>query len=319
VGRSPPIRSIDRGTLRGSRTPRDGPPRAKPAAPHAFTPADEDAGARESYEDAALYDFEYRRRRADVNFYRRIAQEQRESSLSRGAEVSPILELACGTGRLTAPLLRDGHTVIGLDHSAAMLARAAWRLRRLGPTRRRRALLVRGDMRAIGFAPRFGLVLCAFHSLQHLVEKQDLLACLRGAAASLAPRGWLAFDLLPPDPDWIQRDPERRWARTVFRHPVTGQRLAYSTNHRFDAERKTLHVRLYYQPLDGRGRPAGREWVHRLCHRQLEPDEVASLLDASGMEIIARFGGFDGRPFTESSPTNERVEQHIYVARLRRK
>ena len=105
----------------------------------------------------------------------------------------------------------------------------------------------------------------------------------------------------------------------MFRHPVTGQRLAYSTNHRYDAERKTLHVRLYYQPLDGRGQPTGRERVHRLCHRQLDPDEVTSLLDASGLEIIARFGGFDGRPFTESSPTNERVEQHIYVARLRRK
>ena len=287
--------------------------------PPAFTPADEEAGARESYQDAALYDFEYRRRRADVNFYRRIAQEQRESSVSRGAGGGPILELACGTGRLTAPLLRDGHTVVGLDHSAAMLARAAWRLARLGPTRRRRALLVRGDMRNIGFAPRFGLAICAFHSLQHLVAEDDLRACLRGVAASLAPRGWLAFDLLPPDPEWIRRDPERRWARTVFRHPVTGQRLAYSTNHRYDAERKTLHVRLYYQPLDARGRPAGRERVHRLCHRQLDPDEVHALLDTSGLEIIARFGGFDGRPFTESSQSNERVEQHIYVARLRRK
>jgi SAM-dependent methyltransferase len=303
-----------------------GRPRRSQAGSHAgrrFTPADEDAGARESYEDAALYDFEYRRRRADVNFYRRIAQEQRESSQSRGTgvhpDVQPILELACGTGRLTAPLLRDGHTVVGLDHSAAMLGRATWRLARLGPTRRRRALLVRGDMRAIGFAPRFGLVLCAFHSLQHLIAEGDLLACLRGAAAALVPGGWLAFDLLPPDPAWIQRDPERRWARTVFRHPVTGQRLAYSTNHRFDAERKTLHVRLYYQPLDSRGRPAGREWVRRLCHRQLDPDEVERLLAASGLQTIARFGGFDGRPFTENSQTNEGVDQHIYVARLRRK
>ena len=291
----------------------------QPRQPPTFTPADEDAGARESYEDAALYDFEYRRRRADVNFYRRIAQEQRENRLGRGREAAPILELACGTGRLTAPLLRDGHTVVGLDHSAPMLARAAWRLGRLGLTRRRRALLVRGDMRSIGFAPRFGLVLCAFHSLQHLTAVDDLRACLRGAAAALAPRGWLAFDLLPPDPEWIQRDPDRRWARTVFRHPVTGQRLAYSTNHRYDAERKTLHVRLYYQPLDGRGQPTGRERVHRLCHRQLDPDEVRGLLDDSGLEIIARFGGFDGRPLTESSQTNERVEQHIYVARLRRK
>src|SRR5687768_160243 len=53
-------------------------------APKRFTTRDEEAGARESYEDAVLYDFEYRRRRADVNFYRRIAEEKRESLLASG-------------------------------------------------------------------------------------------------------------------------------------------------------------------------------------------------------------------------------------------
>src|SRR5690349_8398997 len=33
----------------------------------------------------------------------------------------PILELACGTGRLTIPLARDGHEVVGLDASRTML------------------------------------------------------------------------------------------------------------------------------------------------------------------------------------------------------
>src|SRR3954470_21479976 len=89
-----------------------------------FGVADEEAGARESFEDAALYDFEYRRRRADVTFYRRIDDERREG------EAGPVLDLACGTGRVLVPLLRDGHTVVGVDRSRAMLERAAWRLSR---------------------------------------------------------------------------------------------------------------------------------------------------------------------------------------------
>ena len=36
-------------------------------------PFDLEAGTREHYDDPALYDFEYRRRRADVNHYRRVA------------------------------------------------------------------------------------------------------------------------------------------------------------------------------------------------------------------------------------------------------
>src|SRR5689334_20543920 len=112
------------------------------------------------FHDAALYDWEYRRRREDVRFYRTLADE-------RGG---PILDLACGTGRLMLPLLRDGHVVAGVDAAAPMLARAAARLARLPTAARRRALLVRGDLRALPFAApaRFAFAVAAFHSVQHL-------------------------------------------------------------------------------------------------------------------------------------------------------
>src|SRR4051812_21772048 len=101
------------------------------------------------FEDAALYDWEYRRRRDDVRFYRTLADE-------RGG---PILDLGCGTGRLLIPLVRDGHVVVGLDRSAAMLARAAARRNRLAAPARRRALLVCGDLGQlpVGRRPRFAL------------------------------------------------------------------------------------------------------------------------------------------------------------------
>jgi SAM-dependent methyltransferase len=277
-----------------------------------FTPADEEAGARESVEDAVLYDFEYRRRRADVNFYRRLAEERRgRADLGAG----PVLDLACGSGRILAPLLRDGHTVGAVDRSAAMLSRATWRLSRLSATRRRRALLLRGDMRDLGLAPRFSLVFCAFHSVQHLVDDGDLTRFLAGVRAALLPDGWLAFDLLPPDPAWIHRDPSRRWARTRFRHPGTGQRLVYTTSQRFDADRQALHIQLYYQPVDEAGQPTGEERVVRLCQRQLPPADVSRVLGECGFRVLSTFGGFDGRPL--DGKTGEEVQQHIYIARPR--
>src|SRR5580698_9926130 len=81
-----------------------------------------DAGSREHYADAALYDYEYRRRRADVTFYRELARR-------RGAD--RILELGAGSGRVTVPLARDGRAVVALDQSAAMLAMLAARVARL--------------------------------------------------------------------------------------------------------------------------------------------------------------------------------------------
>ena len=269
---------------------------------------DEAAGAREPFEDAALYDFEYRRRRADVNFYRRLVADR----MGFGAP-GPVLDLACGSGRILVPLLRDGHQVVGLDRSPAMLAAAARRVKRLSATRRSRGLIVRADLRAFALRPRFAVALCAFHSVQHLITDGELLRFFRAVGRSLAPGGWLAFDVLPPDPAWLARGDHRRWARTIFRHPSTRERLVYTTDHLYDEKRRALHMRLYYQPVDERGRPRGRERLMRLCHRQLWPADVNQLLARAGFRVFGAFAGFDGRPLPDGDGLP--ADEHIYVAR----
>jgi len=56
--------------------------------------------------------------RADVPFY--VA----EAKSARG----PVLELGCGTGRILFPIARAGCTIVGLDSSREMLARARQKL-----------------------------------------------------------------------------------------------------------------------------------------------------------------------------------------------
>jgi hypothetical protein len=125
--------------------------------------------------------------------------------------------------------------------------------------------------------------------------------------------GWLAFDLLPPDPAWLARDPKRRWGRTTFRHPSTKQRFVYTTSHVYDPASRLLHMSLFYQPVDEKGRPAGAERRVRLCHRQFSPDEVVRLLGLSGFRPIEVFGGFDGRPLTDD-PGGANEQVYVVVA-----
>ena len=234
----------------------------------AITREDETAGATEHFEDAALYDHDYRRRRADVQFYRTLAAEHG----------GPVLDLACGTGRLMVPLLRDGHTVVGLDRAPAMLARAADKIARLSRRERARALLIRADLRHFAFRARFGFAVAAFHSVQHLVSDRDLVAFLRAARRALEPGGWLAFDVFAPARSFLARDENRRWDRTPFRDPTTGKHLIYSINHHLDRRRRALLMRMYYLPVDAHGRAIGPEHVRRLCHRQLARGEVRDLV-----------------------------------------
>lgn len=242
-------------------------------------------GSQHHYEDAPLYDYEYRRRRRDVQFYRALATEHFDGP-------GEILELCCGTGRVTAELCRAGHRVVGLDRSRAMLARAQARLSRLGRAARPRAQLACADMCQFAFSRRFGLVLMTFNSFEHLYTRVEVAACLERVRAHLAPGGRFAFDVQLPDLRWLERDPRKRWARTKFRHPVTGQRLEYSTNHDYDPVSQIVCIRLFYEPLEPG--PVTRTEVVHLSQRKFFPAELEALLAHSGFSIERRFGDFDG-------------------------
>jgi SAM-dependent methyltransferase len=271
---------------------------------------DETAGAKEPFEDAALYDWEYRRRRDDVRFYRMLADE-------RGG---PVLDLGCGTGRLMLPLLGDGHVVVGIDHAPAMLARAAAGVARLPPSRRRCALFVRGDMAQLPLAAsaRFAFAIVAFHGIQHLIGDDELFAMLARVRSALIPGGWLAFDVFAPDPAFLARvvaaGPERRWHRTFFRNPTSGRREVYTATYDFDARRRALLTTFHYQPVDALGRRRGPERHARLCHRQLSPTEVADFLTRAGLQLLQSWGDFHGAPLAAGS-SRARNEQHVYLAR----
>ncbi len=259
-----------------------------------------DRGCHEHYEDAELYDFEYRRRRRDVVFYRSVAAE-----LLGGP--GRVLELACGSGRITAALVRDGHHVVGVDLSGAMLSAAAARVERLGRGASQRLHLVRADMRRFALAARFPLVVMAFNSFEHLYTRVEVAACLERIRAHLEPGGRFVFDVQNPNLRWLARDPHRRWARTVFRHPRTGERMVYTTNHDYDPVSQIALIRLYYGPADG----GGSEKVVHLSQRKFFPAELEALVAHSGFTVEGRYGDFARQPLDGDA------ESQVLVCRSR--
>jgi SAM-dependent methyltransferase len=109
-------------------------------------------------------------------------------ALARAVE-PPVLELGCGTGRVTRAIMAAGRPVTGLDRSSAMLAVA----RRYAPDLP--IDWVQGDMRAFDLGRTFGLVCIPFRGFMHLATDTDrrrALACIR---AHLEPGGLLAFNV----------------------------------------------------------------------------------------------------------------------------
>jgi SAM-dependent methyltransferase len=250
-----------------------------------------DAGTRDHYQDAALYDFEYSDRVDDIRHYRALAREL-------GDHVE-LVELGAGTGRISIPLARDGHAVTAIDACEPMLARLRDTVERLALAGGVTPML--GDMRELALPDAaFDLVIAPFNALMHLYTWADLLACFREAHRILRPGGTFAFDVQMPDLEWLRWDPEVRHAVTRFVHPTTREKLVYSTNHNYDPATQICHIRIYYDDAPSSGRrfvpPAiPRRLVH-LAHRQIFPEELRMLVATCGLELRSLTADFQDRP-----------------------
>ena len=262
-----------------------------------------DAGSREHYADAALYDYEYRRRRADVTWYRELAQRRKPGR---------ILELGAGSGRVTIPLARDGHEVVAVDQSPGMLAGLRARIAKLPPAVGKRITVVPGDLCTFSAPGTFALAIAAFNVLEHLYTRGELDACLRRVAQHLAPGGAFAFDVQLPDLGWLMRDPNKRWAKTRFTDPNTGRPTFYSTNHDYDAVNQIALIRIYYDPVDGKG-PSR---IVKLTQRKYFPAELEALVAHAGLRVAERYGDFFWAPLDAGAESQVVVCE---VARARRK
>jgi SAM-dependent methyltransferase len=287
-----------------------------------------DAGTREHYEDAALYDHEYRGRRHDVRWYRRLAAELAEQE---GDASLRILELGCGSGRLLVPLARDGHRVCGVDRSAAMLKACKSRLSKLNARTRARVHILQGDFRSLPLAAeedpsrpgetgRFPLVICPFNGFMHLYTTEDVERCLAEVRRLLAPGGIFALDVVNPDPVWLARNPTRRFARTPFRHPTTGERLVYSTSHAYEPATQVAWIRLYYEPDPRAPSPSmSPSRIVTLAHRLFFPAELDALLHYNGFEVLCHAGGFPAETagVLDGEPLSIVSAEQVICARVR--
>src|SRR5919202_1413424 len=101
----------------------------------------------------------------------------------------PVLELACGTGRVTWPIARAGVPIVGLDLSPAMLRTAESKRDRETPDASRRTRFVRGDMTHFELGEAFALAIIPFRAFQALLTPEAQRSSLPTSQPNLQPGG----------------------------------------------------------------------------------------------------------------------------------
>ncbi len=169
------------------------------------------------FDDGELYDILCQGLDYGIDFYVGLAHEAK----------GPVIEIACGTGRVLLPVLQAGADADGLDLFQPMLDTARRKAAALGFS----PALHRGDMADFRMPRRYDLAMIPFNAFCHMLTTEDQLRCLECVRRCLLPGGLLAFDGAFPGLGWIgaaagparvrRRDhgPAHRADAAMLRHP----------------------------------------------------------------------------------------------------
>jgi SAM-dependent methyltransferase len=227
----------------------------------------------------------------DVAFYRDAAREYGD----------PVLELGCGTGRVTMALAEAGKRITGIDLSERMLERAVRKRAALRVEPRERVHLVQGDMAQFDLGETFRLVIVPFRAFHHLLEVRQQMDCLDCVRKHLAPRGRLILDVFQTDAERMHDPVHHRETLVAEYKTQDGRQVRISERvvafHR--AEQRN-DVEMIFSVLH----PGGRKerlvfaWTLRYFFRY----EIEHLLARCGFKVTALYGNFDRTPVRDESP-----------------
>ncbi|MBX9976886.1 MAG: class I SAM-dependent methyltransferase [Alphaproteobacteria bacterium] len=235
----------------------------------------------DEYSDAERYDAEYGGYACDFDFFLDLLDVFRTHPCD-------ILDLGCGTGRLTFKLAENGHHLTGLDGSVEMLARAQEK------DGRGRIQWVHGDLRAFGLGKTFDLITMTGNTFQALLSDDDQQIMLDCVKKHMKPGSLFAFNTRNPSLEHI-------YNTSKFEHWHT---FKDGENHAVKVSgRQSYNPQTYIMTYETKRQWSNHETLSFLHIRFTPYDALMTLLKSCGFTILNTYSAWDKSPFTEDSPS----------------
>ena len=214
----------------------------------------------------------------------------------------PLLELACGTGRLALRMAAQGYQVTGVDITPEMIAQA----RQKAAERAISVEWVVADARTFHLQKQFPFIYMVGNAWQFFLTREDqeaLLACVR---EHLRPEGCFLFETRNPTPRNLMevRHPEG----DKFTTPDGGQLVVIERQH-YDPMTQIQHYTRHLTFLHPGGQQ--EEKMLRVALRYVFPQEMEALLYYNGFQMRTCYGNWQQEPLTATS------RSMIYVCQRR--
>ncbi|MCB1890304.1 MAG: class I SAM-dependent methyltransferase [Rhodocyclaceae bacterium] len=219
---------------------------------------------------------------ADLDYYRHAL----------GDRSGRLLELGCGTGRLTIPLSHVAAETVGLDNAPAMLDFARAKAAQAGAA----VDFVAGDFRHFDLGRHFDHILLPYNALNHILDDAGLAGLFASVARHLSAGGRFLVDTFQPDMAATERLRLRRKLLTYL-DPYLQRRVELFEEASYNPERRINRVTWHYD-LDGEP-----DWrVDCMDMRLHSPQALDALFTHHGFRIEAKYGDYDRSPFGARSP-----------------
>ena len=127
---------------------------------------------------------------SDLQFYKKWLPKNEDAK---------ILELCCGTGRLTIPIAKDGYNICGVDYTLSMLEQAKVKASEVGLG----INFIEADIRTLNLQEKFDLIFMPFNSIHHLYKNEDLFKTLKRVKNHLKAEGFFLLDCFNPNIQYI--------------------------------------------------------------------------------------------------------------------
>ena len=236
-----------------------------------------------AYDQVALWYDAYASTEIDVPFYLHECNIERDR----------VLELACGTGRVSLPLLRAGVRLTCVDQSPGMLAV----LEQKAAAEDLAVITHCGDVRSLDLEEKFDLVIMPFTSFEELVDPVDQLAALRTIRQHLSAFGQFLCVLHNRGPRLAAADNQ---FSLLGRYDLpVGQTLLVWKHERPLPDGTVTGFQLF--ELYDSNAFLESKLLWDLHFRLFEHDEVISLAVEAGFEVAAVYGDLDRQPYVAAS------------------
>lgn len=225
----------------------------------------------------------------DLKFYKKWLPKKKEAR---------ILELCCGTGRLTLPIAKDGYKISGVDITSSMLDQANAKALEAGLT----IDFIKADIRILDLPEKYDLIFIPFNSIHHLYQNDDLFQVFNVVKSHLKENGIFLLDCYNPNIQYIIEG-EKEQKEIAKYITKDGRKILIKQKMHYENKTQINRIEWHYfinNKFDS---------IQNLDMRLYFPQELNSYLEHNGFKIIHKFGNFKEEEFNNSS------EKQIFVCK----